>query len=165
MKGHNFGTCRKCGKIHIPTKRPLEITRRFWSKVKIGNPGECWPWLAKIERNGYGRFWFDGHSVYAHRFAYQLMHGAIPKGLTIDHKCRNRACVNSLHLEVVTIEVNVLRGTGLTAQFAAKTHCPRGHPYDIFNTYINRKGARVCRECARGRRRFENGIGTCNAVS
>lgn len=141
---------------------------RFWSKVKKGNPADCWEWTAKIERNGYGRFWFNGHSVLAHRFAYELIHGSIPEGLTIDHRCRNRACVNPAHMELVPMRTNVLRGIGITAKFATKTHCPRGHPYDMFNTYINRKGARVCRECNRernrklykmyGRRRTPHGI-------
>ena len=155
-------TCRARARL-IPEKR-------FWSKVKMGNPDDCWLWMGKIERNGYGRFWFDSHFVGAHRFAYELTHGPIPKGLTIDHKCRNRACVNPLHLEPVSIQINVLRGVGLTAQFAAKTHCPQGHPYDMFNTYINRKGARVCRQCARQanrqyyQRRLQNGIRASNKV-
>ena len=168
MKGHNFGVCRKCGKTHIPTKPTLEVAPRFWSKVKMGNPDDCWLWTAKIERNGYGRFWLDGHSVEAHRFAYELIRGPIPKGLTIDHLCRNKACVNPAHLEVVTPRTNVLRGPTIVAAFAAKTHCPKGHRYDMFNTYINRKGSRVCRECNRetnrklfnlyGRRRTPHGI-------
>jgi hypothetical protein len=33
------------------------------------------------------------------------------------------------------------------ARFAAITHCPRGHVYDQANTYINKKGKRICRAC------------------
>lgn len=141
---------------------------RFWTKLNKNVSSGCWLWTAKVESNGYGRFWFDGHSVLAHRFAYELVHGPIPKGLTIDHRCRTRACVNPAHMELVTMKTNVLRGAGITAELAAKTHCPRGHPYDMFNTYINHKGARVCRECQRernrklfklyGRRRTPHGI-------
>lgn len=32
---------------------------------------------------------------------------------------------------------------------ARKPHCPRGHAYDESNTYVNPKGANVCRVCAR----------------
>jgi len=168
VKGHNFGICRKCGKTHIPTKRASDVVSRFWSKVKTGNPDDCWLWTAKIEQNGYGRFWVNGHSVFAHRFAYELTHGPIPRGLTVDHLCRNRACENPAHMELVPLRTNVLRGVGITAQLARKTHCPHGHPYDLLNTYINRRGARICRECQRewnrklfklyGRRRTPHGI-------
>lgn len=151
VKGRNYGVCRKCGKTHVPAKRASDVVSRFWSKVKRGNPDDCWLWTAKIEWNGYGRFWFDGHSIFAHRFAYELIHGPIPKGLTIDHRCRNKACVNPAHLEVVTLKTNVLRGPTITARFAAKTHCPKGHPYDMFNTYTYPDGRRSCRECARQR--------------
>jgi hypothetical protein len=33
------------------------------------------------------------------------------------------------------------------ARNAAKTHCPRGHPYDDANTYISPRGSRICRKC------------------
>jgi hypothetical protein len=34
---------------------------------------------------------------------------------------------------------------------ASKTHCPRGHAYDEANTFRDRKGSRVCRECRKAR--------------
>jgi hypothetical protein len=58
--------------------------------------------------------------------------------------------VRPSHLEVVTHEENVRRGKG-GAHWAAKTHCPQGHPYDEANTRIDAKGARVCRTCATDR--------------
>lgn len=56
---------------------------------------ECWPWQGNRKQDGYGRVYL-GHGKYwaAHRAAYELAHGPIPTGLTIDHLCRNRACVN-----------------------------------------------------------------------
>lgn len=35
----------------------------------------------------------------------------------------------------------------------AKTHCPQGHVYDAANTYINKRGAKMCRTCSRLRTR------------
>lgn len=32
---------------------------------------------------------------------------------------------------------------------ASKTHCKRDHPFTEANTYVDRKGRRFCRECAR----------------
>jgi len=33
----------------------------------------------------------------------------------------------------------------------AKTHCPKGHPYDEANTYVNDRGQRSCKICTRER--------------
>lgn len=38
----------------------------------------------------------------AHRWAYEFLVGEIPEGLTLDHLCRNKACVMPDHLEPVT---------------------------------------------------------------
>lgn len=42
---------------------------------------------------------------------------------------------------------------GIAARHAARTHCPRGHPYDEGNTYRRADGSRACRRCARRGRR------------
>ena len=57
--------------------------------------------------------------------------------------------------EPVTDRVNILRGSGIAAECAAKTHCPAGHPYDEANTIVtpSRPNARYCRECNRIRGR------------
>ena len=34
---------------------------------------------------------------------------------------------------------------------ASKVHCPRQHPYDEVNTYVNPAGKRECRACHRAR--------------
>ena len=133
---------------------------RFWPKVDKNGPlwngTPCWVWLGgknnKDGEKGYGVFSVS-KSVIAHRFAYELLVGPIPHDLTIDHLCRNRACVNPTHLEPVTMRINVLRGNGITSKFARKAHCPLGHPYTILNTWFNSRGGRYCRECHRIRRR------------
>jgi hypothetical protein len=110
----------------------------------------CWLWTAATNADGYGLLWRGNRSyLMAHRASYELHVGPIPEGLTIDHLCRNRRCINPAHLEPVTNRTNVLRGAGITAQNAAKTHCIHGHPYDEQNTYLRRDGARACRICKR----------------
>ena len=54
-------------------------------------------WDGPIEASGYGR---DGHKK-AHRVAWERVHGPIPEGHHIHHVCRNRACVNVAHLELL----------------------------------------------------------------
>ena len=128
--------------------RSNSTTERFWAKVDtLGGPDACWGWLAYRMRNGYGQFQVGSQHVLAHRFVYELVVGPIPDGLTIDHLCRNRACVNPKHLEPVSNRINALRGFG-GAHCSAKTHCPQGHVYDLFNTRYYR-GHRYCRMCMR----------------
>lgn len=123
--------------------------KRFWSKVRITALG-CWAWTGG-KRNGYGSFWRNGQHEGAHRFAYEHLVGPIPKGLHLDHLCRNHGCVNPVHLEVVTCRVNVLRGIGPTAVNARKTRCPQGHKYTEKNTAVLNQvgGGRRCRICHR----------------
>lgn len=125
---------------------------QFWERVSIGGPDDCWPWLGVRTYNGYGRFKLTARKspVRAHRLAYEEMVGPIPEGLVIDHLCRNRLCVNPDHLEPVTNRENLLRGEGIAAINAAKTHCVKGHPFDEVNTYIEpSNGKRKCRTCRR----------------
>jgi|SRR5215475_4858197 len=134
----------------------MGFLERFWSKVdSSGGVEACWPWLGWVNDNGYGMAFTrrerpqDIHTR-AHRLAYELAHReAIPEGLTIDHLCRNRRCVNPRHLEVVTRGVNVLRGETTAARHARVTECPRGHPYDDANTAWKADGSRGCRICMR----------------
>jgi len=126
--------------------RRLDLLERFWKKVE--KTDSCWNWTAYTIR-GYGQFRYDGKGVYAHRFSYELLKGKIPDGLTLDHLCRNRKCVNPDHLEPVTNKENILRGEGITAKSARQTHCKNGHEFTLENT-IRRKDQpnnRICKIC------------------
>ena len=132
-----------------------DMTReRFMMKVRIEPgplPTPCWVWRRSTS-NGYGRFDLNGRRVRAHIIAFQLWRGAIPRGLVLDHLCRNRACSNPAHLEPVTNRENILRGENHVAIRARVTHCPNGHPYDAANTYRDVRNRRYCRTCRRERK-------------
>ena len=115
---------------------------------KVDKTGNCWEWIARKNVKGYGTFKLNNNTMLAHRVSYEYFKGLIPKGLTIDHLCRNRHCVNPDHLEAVSHIDNVRRGnTGLYMK--SKTHCPQGHEYINDNLYVNVKGSRTCRMCTR----------------
>lgn len=126
-----------------------EIPDRLWRKVREMDGG-CWEWTGGINWKGYGKTWFDGATRQAHRVMYELLVGPISDGMQLDHLCRNRSCVNPDHLEPVTSRVNTLRGNTFQAANAAKTRCPKGHPYDGENLYVKPNGERCCRACRKG---------------
>lgn len=136
----------------MPRGRPkgsYPIEERFWKHVMPEPNSGCWLWTGALQEGGYSKF-REGpgkKSIYGHRLSYELFNGPIPEGLTIDHKCRVRSCVNPAHLEAVTMRENVLRGTSIMAENAKKTHCKRGHALDAENTEIRKNGQRACRAC------------------
>ena len=132
-----------------------QLDSRFWAKVVISaintyNGTQCWEWASAVTVNGYGMFWFNRAPEYAHRLSYENKHEKIPKGLVINHLCRNRKCVNPDHLEAVTQQENCRKGlTGFLPGLMQrlKTHCPKGHEYNEENTRIKNDGSRSCRAC------------------
>lgn len=82
--------------------------KRFWDKVKLAAKGVCWEWQASTEkRNGYGKFGLSaGGWDRAHRVAWRLVHGPIPKGMFVLHTCDNPKCVNTNHLYLGTKKDN-----------------------------------------------------------
>ena len=130
------------------------LPARFTAKINLSSETDCWIWVGSRNQHGYGQFKVgsrtDGtrRSVRAHRFAYEVLVGRIPEGLTIDHLCRVTSCVNPAHMEPVTARENILRSPVAWPKLQlAKTHCPQGHPYAGDNLYVNPAGKRVCRAC------------------
>lgn len=120
----------------------------FWTKVE--KTGSCWLWRGQLDAYGYGMVrdprWGKTGTRKAHRLSYAMCIGEIPQGLDLDHLCRVRHCVNPAHLEPVTRRTNLLRGQTIPAANAAKTHCPKGHPY-MGHNLIQKASGRLCREC------------------
>ena len=89
---------------------------RFWTYVDKQTPDGCWMWTGAVESNGYGRFRADMKRTGVHRYSYELLVGPIADGMTIDHPCRVKRCVNPDHLEVVTGRENTRRREDLRGE-------------------------------------------------
>jgi hypothetical protein len=129
---------------------PQHVVDRFWSKVD--GTGDCWVWTASLV-GGYGQFHIamvEGKRVKgrAHRIAMEMLVGPVPPHLVIDHLCRNHACVNPDHLEVVPQRTNFIRGESPGAVVQRTGLCAKGHSMaDAYVADSRGRGYRWCRTC------------------
>jgi len=136
----------------------MNTLQRIESRIERVPFSTCWLYTGPLTHDGYARVTVSltkkkQISVYGHRALFEHYRGPIPAGLTLDHLCRVRCCVNPVHLEPVPLQVNIARGNyGWRGQ---QTHCKYGHLFDEENT---RKwsGRRVCRKCeAKSQRAYQ----------
>lgn len=108
------GATRSCGCLRADSNRVKKchpsLRERFTDSFTPSDESSCWLWQKTIARHGYGIIMNKGKRIYAHRLSYETHVGPIPEGLTIDHLCRVRSCVNPKHLEPVTRGENARRG-------------------------------------------------------
>lgn len=112
-------------------RQPYCHRHYFWSRERGGEVPTLPVWPTALERatakarrengcllftgstvSGYGRIWADGRCQMVHRVAWESANSPIPENMQIDHLCRNRACFNVEHLEVVTKAENLSRRPG-----------------------------------------------------
>ena len=146
---------------------PGTLEDRFNSKWSPEPFSGCWIWTASVNKQGYGYFKFKGKMHKAHRVSWFIRSGVFPsESICVLHKCDTPGCVNPEHLFLGTYSDNQVdalskgrriqtKGFGKDWASLRKTgiklrdKCPRGHPFDRKNLYINKHGHHVCRACAR----------------
>lgn len=90
--------CRSCDTQY----RRASYEGRFWAKVNVTNPKDCWQWMGFSTPAGYGMVGQRG----SHRLAYEFSIGPIPEGMCICHHCDNPGCCNPAHLFLGTYKDN-----------------------------------------------------------
>lgn len=100
-----------------------------------------------VGSHGYAQVgWQEGGDrtvLLAHRAAWESTFGPIADGMTVDHLCRNRRCVNVAHMRLLSNFENARRTSGRDWPLG---QCINGHPNSML---IVRGGKRMCGECSR----------------
>ncbi|MEV8045912.1 HNH endonuclease signature motif containing protein [Streptomyces griseoluteus] len=129
------------GQIEIPRHVALRAFIRF-------TPDEngCHISTYSVASHGYAQIGWRGPDrmvgTTAHRAAWVAAHGQIPAGMTVDHQCRNKRCVNPAHLRLLSNFENARRSL---YDWPVGT-CRNGHP----PTELVKAGGRTrCRPCLR----------------
>jgi transposase-like protein len=83
---------------------------RFWSRVPVAGPNDCWEWTGTRGFTGYGQLTHytpQGTKTTpgAHRVALEYKLGRAVQGCAL-HRCDNPPCVNPAHLYEGTQEQN-----------------------------------------------------------
>lgn len=148
--------------------RPCHVARygspesRFWNSVSPEPNTGCWLWTGSDD-NGYGCLGVNGRRVRAHRYSWELAHGAPPPAdMHVCHRCDQPACVNPDHLFLGDDSAN-MRDCGakgrlwaqrkdidrsvLGSRWSQRIQCERGHPFTVENTRWFTKNGYRCREC------------------
>ena len=126
---------------------PGSLPRHIRRDIAPNETG-CWQWTRSLSRDGYGWASLNDRTCQAHRLVYELLRGAVPDGLILDHICRNRACVNPDHLEPVTPRENLLRSSLTPAGAKVCARC--GGEFSMIG---KAKPQRRCLPCADAWRR------------
>jgi len=129
---------------------------RFLKFISNISESGCIEWNDRGLRRGYGRFYFYGKSIPAHRASYIIWKGVDPGKNLVCHSCDNRRCVNPDHLWLGNQSDNLKDMVSKKRHHEQKkTHCKNGHEFTEENTYLeNRKGrgpSRRCKVCRRSR--------------
>ena len=137
------------------------LPTRFWAKVSLDPKTGCWQWAGAVSGKGYGQIQWKTNSGWrrmsVHRLVVLASELAIPHGMTIDHECENKTCVNPEHLSVVTSTKNI----ELYHRRNPYVLCVNGHRIEEAGVYVsnNHRRCKICMLAAQRRYRAKKKSG------
>jgi hypothetical protein len=152
---------RDCLMLLAAASCPGWLDEQFTPRVDVRS--ECHVWTAPSGKSRYGNISIPkrvatnraGNTivVLTHRLAFVLAAGEpVPRGMTLDHLCKNTFCCNPQHLDPVNQGTNTGRGHGKRsasiASRAATGLCTRGHD-DWVQSRDSKKSGFMCAQCQR----------------
>jgi hypothetical protein len=139
-----------------PEPIPARVIERVLRHMVIDTETGCHISLYSIGSHGYAQIGWHAVSgirtaTTAHRAVWAGVHGPIPAGMTVDHTCKNRHCVNIEHLRLLTNFENARRTSGRDWPLG---FCLHGHP-DTDMHYPANGSKAYCRECRNAKQRLD----------
>lgn len=122
--------------------RLKEAQEKFWLKTKKAQPSGCWIWQGCKTKDGYGLLQIRGigsSPLYAHRVAWELLNGEIPRGVHILHHCDNPSCCNPDHLFMGNQRINNKDRDQKKRAASGDKNGARTHPEK--NSFIKNRGS------------------------
>jgi hypothetical protein len=101
-KGWIAGEPRLYLRGHNRTPQPYAAKVNFNQTYDVDSITGCWIWKRRWSKGGYGVMQANNRPyVLAHRYAWEKIHGEVPPGMELHHKCGLRRRVNPDHLELL----------------------------------------------------------------
>lgn len=152
-KPHTFRTPERWNSVPVPER----VAARAIANIDK-QPDGCWISRYSIASHGYSQIGWQNagsrHVVLGHRAAWVSAHGQVPLGMTIDHLCKTRRCVNPEHLRLLPNYENARRVAGADWPIG---YCKRGHPNSELRDYPRGNGTVTeCSICRSARHRRNN---------
>lgn len=148
----NFRKPERWNSVPVPER----VATRALTKVDRQSDG-CWISRYSVASHGYAQIgWVSdegkNHMVLAHRAAWVAENGQVPLGMTLDHTCKVRRCVNPAHLRALPNFENARRTDGADWPMG---YCKNGHPNSalIGHSRSGKTKGLTCRECRNARQR------------
>lgn len=131
----NFRTTSRWNSVPIPPR----VAERAYTSVEKRDDG-CWISTYSVASHGYSQIGWQNrgarHVVLGHRAAWVHANGQVPLGMTLDHICKERRCVNPNHLRMLPNFENARRTNGMDWGIGA---CANGHSAEHLRQIASRK--------------------------